>query len=142
MQIILPNHKIMFVINFIVNVINSLNKIIFSLHWVKFWSILFDDLMRNRFNSYLWSKILSLYFYSLFYSRARKVWLYLLWLISINIILLSIFILEIFILKVHVVIAFSALWHVGNCCFIIILAIWHVLLLGFILYKIILGLSF
>ena len=138
---IATDNKILFVLNFIVNVNNSLNKIILSSHKVKFCSMPFENIMRNRSNPFLRSQILSLYFYSIFYSRARKVWLYILWLVSIDIILLSIFILEIFILKVHVVIAFSTLWHVGNCCFIIILAIWHVLLLGFILYKIILGLS-
>jgi len=70
--IILPNYRILFVIIFIVNVINPLNKIILSSHWVRSRFMLFDDLMRNRSNSSLRSKILSLYFYSFFYLRAQK----------------------------------------------------------------------
>ena len=78
----------------------------------------------------------------LFIHEVRKIQSYLC-LISISIIvLLSIFILSIFILEIHVIITFSTLWHVCNCCFIIILTIRHQLLFGFILYKIILGSNF
>jgi len=116
-------------------IINPLFSSIFLFHLIKYWFVFLNSLTRV-FNLLYRSKTLLLYPHAFFDSGGKKGPAYLC-LISISIILL----LSIFILEIHVVITFSTLWHVCNCCFIIILAIWHQLLFGFILYKIILGSS-